>query len=345
MTDALTGLSNRRRLMIDLEREVRYASPEEPCALALFDLDGFKQYNDRFGHPVGDALLARLGRRLDEAVSRNGVAYRLGGDEFCVVAPLTQIAATALAESAREALTDRGRGFEVGASCGMVMIPEEAADVSSALRLADQRLYREKGEGRRSVVSRQTSDALLQVLKECEPELDGHLQVVAGLAREVGARLGVAGADLDELARAAELHDVGKVAVPASILRKPGPLDDSEWSFVRQHTLVGDRILSAAPALSPLAHVVRASHEHFDGGGYPDGIAGDDIPLAARVVAVCDAYHAMTSDRPYRTALAPWEAIEELRKCSGRQFDPVVVAAFCELMESASEEKQAAPVA
>jgi two-component system, cell cycle response regulator len=345
LTDALTGLSNRRRLMLDLEREVRYATSEEPCALALFDLDGFKQYNDRFGHPVGDALLARLGRRLHEAVNRNGVAYRLGGDEFCVVSPLSEIAANVLAESARDALTDRGRGFEVGASCGMVMIPDEAADVSSALRLADQRLYREKGEGRRSVVSRQTSDALLQVLKECEPELDGHLQKVAALAREVGVRLGVAGPELDELTRAAELHDVGKVAVPASILRKPGPLDDSEWSFVRQHTLVGDRILSAAPALSSLAHVVRASHEHFDGGGYPDGIAGEDIPLASRVVAVCDAYHAMTSDRPYRSALAHWEALEELRKCSGRQFDPVVVAAFCELMESASEEKQATPVA
>jgi two-component system cell cycle response regulator len=345
LTDALTGLSNRRRLMLDLEREVRYASPEAPCALTLFDLDGFKQYNDRFGHPVGDALLARLGRKLADAVGNQGVAYRLGGDEFCLVAPLGELAAGLLTETAREALTDRGRGFEVGASCGMVIIPNEASDVSSALRLADQRLYREKGEGRRSVVTQQTSDALLQVLKECEPGLDGHLQVVAALAREVGGRLGVAGSELDELTRAAELHDVGKVALPASILRKPGPLDESEWSFVRQHTLVGDRILSAAPALSSLAHVVRASHEHFDGSGYPDGIAGEDIPLAARVVAVCDAYHAMTSDRPYRAALAHWEAMEELRRCSGRQFDPVVVAAFGELMESASEGAQATRVA
>jgi two-component system cell cycle response regulator len=345
LTDALTGLSNRRRLMLDLEREVRYASPEQPCALALFDLDGFKQYNDRFGHPVGDALLARLGRRLAEAVRGEGVAYRLGGDEFCLVAPVGEMAAGALAETARTALTDRGRGFEVSASCGMVVIPDEATDVASALRLADQRLYREKGDGRRDLVSRQTGDALLQVLKECEPELDGHLQVVAGLAREVGARLGVTGAELDELARAAELHDVGKVALPASILHKPGPLDDNEWGFIRQHTLVGDRILSAAPALSPLAHVVRASHEHFDGSGYPDGIAGEDIPLAARVVAVCDAYHAMTSDRPYRAALAHWEAIEELRRCAGRQFDPVVVAAFCELMDSASESAPAKQLA
>ena len=345
MTDALTGLANRRRLMLDLERELSYATTEDPCALALFDLDGFKQYNDRFGHPVGDALLARLGRRLAEAVGHEGVAYRLGGDEFCVVAPLDESDAGALTERARAALADRGRGFDVSTSCGMVMIPAEARDVSSALRLADQRLYREKGEGRRNVVSRQTSDALLQVLKECEPALDGHLQQVAAMAREVGGRLGLAGGELDELTRAAELHDVGKVALPASILRKPGPLDDSEWSFVRQHTLVGDRILSAAPALSSLAHVVRASHEHFDGSGYPDGLAGEDIPLAARVVAVCDAYHAMTSDRPYRRALAHWEAMEELRKCAGQQFDPVVVAAFCEMIESQAEEMAAAQVA
>jgi two-component system, cell cycle response regulator len=345
LTDALTGLSNRRRLMLDLEQEVAYASAADPCALVLFDLDGFKQYNDRFGHPVGDALLARLGRRLAAAVGREGIAYRLGGDEFCVIAPLGEPEAGVLTELAREALTDRGRGFEVGASCGMVMIPDEAGDVSSALRLADQRLYREKGEGRRNVVSRQTSDALLQVLKECEPELDGHLQKVATLARKVGARLGLSGAELDELTRAAELHDVGKVALPASILRKPGPLDDSEWSFVRQHTLVGDRILSAAPALSSLAHVVRASHEHYDGGGYPDGLAGEDIPLAARVVAVCDAYNAMTSDRPYRGALAHWEAMQELRKCADRQFDPVVVAAFCELMESPPAELPAPQLA
>jgi two-component system, cell cycle response regulator len=345
LTDALTGLSNRRRLMLDLDREVLYASPDSPCALILFDLDGFKQYNDRFGHPVGDALLARLGRKLSTAVGERGVAYRLGGDEFCVVATLTEPAAALLTEGAREALTDRGRGFEVGASCGMVMIPEEATDVASALRLADERLYSEKGEGRRSVVTQQTSDALLQVLKECEPGLDGHLQVVAALAREVGARLGLAGTELAELTRAAELHDVGKVALPASILRKTGPLDDSEWSFVRQHTLVGDRILSAAPALSSLAHVVRASHEHYDGGGYPDGLAGEDIPLAARVVAVCDAYHAMTSDRPYRSALPHWEAMEELARCAGHQFDPVVVAAFRELMESATEGTPAVQVA
>jgi two-component system cell cycle response regulator len=341
LTDALTGLANRRRLMVDLEAQVEVAREDAPCTLLLFDLDGFKLYNDRFGHPVGDALLARLGHRLGAAVGPTGMAYRLGGDEFCVIATLDARAALQLRDRAREALTDRGRGFEVGSSCGHVMIPAEASDVSSALRLADERLYAEKGEGRRSVVTRETSDALLQVIEECEPDLNGHVKEVSGLARDVGARLGLKATQLDELTRAAELHDVGKVAVPSSILRKPGPLDETEWSFVRQHTLVGDRILSAAPALSSLANIVRSSHEQFDGSGYPDGLAGEQIPLAARVVAVCDAYHAMTSDRPYRGARAHWEAIEELRRCAGRQFDPVVVAAFCELMDATLEKPNA----
>jgi two-component system, cell cycle response regulator len=337
LTDSLTGLSNRRRLMSDLERQVSSATGHEPRALMLFDLDGFKQYNDRFGHPVGDALLARLGRRLEAATGPRSVAYRLGGDEFCVLAAMPEPGAIELMASARKALSDRGRGFEVGASCGLVMIPAEAGDVSTALRLADQRLYAEKGASKRAVASNQTAGALIQVLRELEPEFDGHLHEVATLAHQVGTRLGLTRSQLDELIRAAELHDVGKVAVPGSILRKPGPLDDSEWTFVRQHTVVGDRILSAAPALSTVAHVVRSSHERYDGSGYPDGLTGDEIPLAARVVAVCDAYHAMTSDRPYRTAKAHWEAIEELRAESGKQFDPVVVAAFCEMMDAAAE--------
>jgi two-component system, cell cycle response regulator len=344
LTDALTGLANRRRLMLDLGREVPLAGESSPRALMLFDLDGFKQYNDRFGHPVGDALLARLGRRLANAVVPDGLAYRLGGDEFCVVAALPEPEALVLRERAREALTDRGRGFEVGSSCGLVMIPREASDVSSALRLADERLYAEKGEGRRRVATHETSSALLQVIEECEPDLNGHVREVSALAREVGARLGLDAGQLDELARAAELHDVGKVAVPSSILRKAGPLDDSEWSFMRQHTLVGDRILSAAPALSSLAAVVRSSHERYDGMGYPDGLAGEQIPLAARVVAVCDAYHAMTTDRPHQGARAHWEAIEELRGCAGRQFDPVVVAAFCEMMDAAARPRLPAAV-
>ena len=332
LTDALTGLSNRRRLLLDLDEKVARANTHRPCALMMFDLDGFKAYNDRFGHPVGDALLARLGRNLGAAVAGAGRAYRLGGDEFCVVAtgPRTELAT--IAQKAHAALHDTGRGFDISSSFGVVLVPDEAPDTEHALNLADERLYAHKGESRRTTVTRETSDALVAVLKECQPALDGHLSEVARLARDVGARMGMRPAELDDVTRAAQLHDIGKVAVPDDILDKHGPLDEAEWDFVRQHTLVGDRILSAAPAMSYVAEVVRASHERFDGAGYPDGLAGAAIPLGARIVAVCDAYHAMTGGRPYRAAIEPEQAADELRRCSGAQFDPEVVEVFSEML-------------
>jgi diguanylate cyclase (GGDEF)-like protein len=332
MTDALTGLSNRRRLLYDLDETVARASYDRPCALMMFDLDGFKAYNDRFGHPVGDALLARLGRGLGEAVDGNGRAYRLGGDEFCVVASGERPELAAIAEKAHAALHDTGRGFDISSSFGVVLVPDEAPDTEHALNLADERLYEHKGDSRRKTVTRETSDALMAVLKECQPTLDGHLNEVAKLAREMGTRMGMRPAELDDITRAAQLHDIGKVAVPDDILDKHGPLDDAEWDFVRQHTLVGDRILSAAPAMSAVAEVVRASHERFDGAGYPDGLAGASIPLGARIVAVCDAYHAMTGGRPYRAAIEPDDALQELRRCSGAQFDPEIVEEFCGML-------------
>jgi response regulator RpfG family c-di-GMP phosphodiesterase len=139
------------------------------------------------------------------------------------------------------------------------------------------------------------------------------------------------------IARAAELHDVGKVAIPDAILAKPGPLDDDEREFMRRHTVIGEAIIEAAPALRPVAALVRATHERWDGSGYPDGLAGDAIPLGARVVAVCDAYSAMVQKRPYGEVLADRDALAELRRCAGTQFDPRVVAAFCAVRVAAPQ--------
>jgi HD-GYP domain-containing protein (c-di-GMP phosphodiesterase class II) len=140
--------------------------------------------------------------------------------------------------------------------------------------------------------------------------------------------------ELIVLARAAELHDIGKVAIPDIILDKPGPLTDEEWAFMRQHTIIGERILSSAPALARVAQIVRSSHEHFDGSGYPGGLAGDAIPLSARVILACDAYEAMTSDRPYASALSDGEARAELLRCSGTQFDPHVVETLLGVLDA-----------
>jgi two-component system cell cycle response regulator len=333
LTDALTGLGNRRKLMDDLRRELQLASVRSPRVLVLFDLDGFKRYNDTYGHPAGDALLMRLGANLGRAIGPYGSAYRMGGDEFCVLVVTGAPSAKTIIPLAATALSEHGEGFAVRSSHGSVILPHEARDATLALRIADQRMYAHK-EDRRSSATRQARDILLQVLHERQPELSDHLKDVARLALGVARRLELEREELDEIVRAAELHDVGKMAIPDEILYKPGPLSPDEWAFVRQHTIIGERILGAAPSLLQVAKLVRSSHEHFDGSGYPDGLAGDAIALGARIIAVCDAFHAMTTGRPYRPAVPVEDALAELQACAGTQFDPLVVSAFCDEVAS-----------
>jgi two-component system, cell cycle response regulator len=322
VTDALTGLSNRRKLVADLERRLGADHPQ-PTLLLLFDLDGFKAYNDTYGHPAGDALLARLGAKLAEVRGPGGDVYRLGGDEFCLIAPITGQDTEQLIDRACAALTEHGEGFEVGTSFGAVVIPEEATDASQAFRVADERLYAQK-HSRRADTDRMM-DALLEALSLRQPDLPLHLDSVGSLAVDVGYALGLRPDELDELVRAAQLHDLGKLAVPDEILNKDGPLDEGEWAFVRQHPLVGERILRASPAFRNVATIVRSTHERWDGGGYPDGLEGEEIPLASRILSVCDAFTAMLSHRPYRPALSEHEALAELERFAGTQFDPTVV--------------------
>ena len=195
-TDALTGLSNRRRLMMDLEREARLATPEDPRAVVLFDLDGFKQYNDSFGHPAGDALLTRLGKRLAAAVEPFGGAYRLGGDEFCALVRPGSAGLEVITAAATAALSESGEGFNITSSHGEAVLPLETKEPSEALQMADRRMYAEKG-GRRTSAGRQTRDVLLSTLREREPELHEHLQDVgqdrAGRRAPSGPHTGAAG--------------------------------------------------------------------------------------------------------------------------------------------------------
>jgi two-component system cell cycle response regulator len=326
LTDGLTGLANRRALMRDLEEAAAHATPAEMRTLALFDLDGFKQYNDAFGHAAGDALLQRLGIDLDAAVAGHGSAYRLGGDEFCVLLDHHAGPDDAIMAAALNALAEPADPFTVDASYGLVSLPADANTAAEALRLADHRMYELK-HGRRATQG-EAREVLLAVLGEREPDLQRHMHDVAALARMVGTRLGLDAEDLDVVVRAAELHDIGKVAIPDEILHKPGSLNDADWEFIRQHTIIGERIVGAAEALRPVGRVVRASHERWDGGGYPDGLAGDEIPIGARIVFACDAWDAMTCDRGYRSALSAEVAAEELRANAGTQFDRNVVAAL-----------------
>ena len=329
LRDSLTGLRNRRALLRDLSAELPRASRAEPLLLAIFDLDGFKQYNDSFGHQAGDALLTRLGERLTAALDGLATAYRMGGDEFCVLAPSGAMSGERIAQIAAEALTETGDVFSIGCSYGTTRVPTDASSVAQALRLADLRMYDHKAG--RSSAGRQSTDVLLQVLCERSVELHEHLSDVARLAVLTAQQLDLPEHEVKRIHVAAELHDVGKAALPDTLLNKPGKLDAEEWEFMRGHTLVGERIVLAAPSLAHSADLVRSSHERFDGAGYPDRLSGDAIPLGACIIAVCDAFDAMVTDRPYRSAMSTSDALAELRACSGTQFHPVVIDAFCAL--------------
>jgi two-component system, cell cycle response regulator len=327
-TDALTGLGNRRRLMVDLEAAAANAPTTGNLHLfVFFDLDGFKAYNDAFGHPAGDALLTRLGGRLAASVGSKGAAYRLGGDEFCLLAQAAAAEVDALVGGGLAALTERGQGFAIGASHGSVLLPSEATTSEAALQIADRRMYASKSRDRASAGT-QSRNVLMTALRERQPDLHAHLTDVAALAVRVAEELKMTPEQRDETVRAAQLHDVGKMAIPDALLNKPGPLDEQEWDFVHRHTIIGERIIASAPALAPVARLVRSSHERWDGGGYPDGLREEEIPLGSRVVAVCDAYEAMIAKRPYGRRSSSAEAIEELGRCAGTQFDPGVVSAF-----------------
>jgi len=328
LTDALTGLGNRRALARELAGMLPDADDARPVVLVLFDLDGFKHYNDTFGHPAGDALLVRLGGNLATYLSGRGRAFRMGGDEFCALFEPGGEVADPIIEGAASALTEHGEGFNVTSSYGAIVLPREAQDATEALRIADQRMYEQKNADRTSA-TRQSKDVLVRALTERAPELFAHLEGVAELAESTARRLGLNDEEAEQVRHAAELHDIGKVAIPDAILSKPGPLDPHEWEFIRRHTLIGERIVAAAPALGAVARLVRSSHERWDGTGYPDRLGEQEVPIGARIVGVADAFSAMTSERPYSPAVSPASALSELRRTAGSQFDPVVVEAFC----------------
>ncbi len=332
-TDPLTRLRNRRALMQDLAGVCERASEEQPAYLWFFDLDGFKAYNDSFGHLAGDALLTRLGQRLQSTVACHGAVYRLGGDEFCALVTAPVENPLALFEQARGALAETGGAFVVTASGGAVEIPREAREPTQALRIADHHMYRNKTAGRGGAAELVTA-VLHAALAQRHPELDEHSSDVAKDVEQLARAVGFDDEHVALAVRAGDLHDVGKLGIPDSIIAKPGPLSEHEWEFMRQHTVMGERIIAAAgPSLEPIAPLVRASHERWDGRGYPDGLAGEEIPLGARIITICDSFRAMLSDRPYKQPMPVAEALQELRRCAGSQFDPELVEVFCRLAE------------
>jgi two-component system, cell cycle response regulator len=332
--DQITGLENRQQLEADIASTV--ASGLGSHVLVLFELDGLQAYNDRLGFAAGDELLRGFAINLVSSVAPlGGTAYRSDGGRFAVISPASGSRLGEMVLAATASLRGDGSGMSLGTTYGEVAIPDEAQEPELALRIAGQRLAAHKQRQHRSA-RRQAHAVLIAALSARRPDLRDHLRVVAYRAIALGRRLGMDREQIDDVALAAELQDVGMLAVPESVLEKEG-LDEIERAMVRSHTAEGARIVSAAPGLATVARLVRSSAEHFDGSGYPDGLAGETIPPGSRVIAVAVAFAAMTERRPYREPVRPDEALAELRRSSGTQFDPRVVEALAvDLAEEAT---------
>jgi diguanylate cyclase (GGDEF)-like protein/putative nucleotidyltransferase with HDIG domain len=353
-TDPLTKLCNRRgfRELLDLELE-RARRGRGEMSVLVGDLDRLKEVNDRCGHQVGDAALQRVARLLGAGKRQIDLAARVGGNEFALILPDSgQDGAFVLAERLRCALRDEFAedSVPITISFGLATYPLQGETAASLLRAANEALYAAKDSGRNRTVRhspllrelvRESSSAgdiederflavMLDLAEAVDLRFSGsvrHSETVGRYAEMMARELGLPERRINRVRLAGMLHDIGKVGVPDRILRKPGPLTEEELAIIRRHPELGVQILEH-PSLADVRVWVGAHHERPDGFGYPLGISGDELPLEARIVAVADAYEAMTSDRSYRDSIGHARACAELRRCAGTQFDGRVVEAF-----------------
>jgi diguanylate cyclase (GGDEF)-like protein len=360
LTDPLTGLGNHRHFHERLERELQNAVEQEtPVTLCFVDIDDFKKINDRFGHPSGDRVLSQVAGKLRQS----GEAFRLGGDEFALLLAdhdegMALTAANSIVERIATTVDFEHIGT-VTVSAGLATFPVQGHGRDELIRLADSALYWAKEHGKNRVrlyrpevvelaelkrlaagpdkAARYRAAASLAKAVDARDTYTGnHNERVGELAARVAARLGLDPEQVELTRLAGSLHDLGKLAIPEEILRKPGTLTDSERLVLERHPQIGFRMLDSL-GVDPVAGLVLHHHERWDGAGYPDGLSGDRIPLGARIIFVTDAYDAMTTDRIYRAKRSSEAALAELERCAGTQFDPGIVAAFAEELESSAE--------
>lgn len=325
-TDALTGCLNRRGFEQHMAEAL--ARTEGPVALVVLDLDDFKAVNDNHGHAAGDELLRWVAARIGGALRDGEGLGRLGGDEFAIVLEgALHARAERRAAEFEELLAER-----VHASFGVATRPEDGTTYESLHHAADLALYAVKRAREARPREFGWAAALAQAVDLRMAGGHDHSAAVGDLAARIAARLGWGADDVSAVRLAATLHDVGKAAVPDAILRKPGRLDPEELRIVRSHPPIGADMVGRIPGMERIAQWIRCSHERPDGHGYPLGLRGPEIPEASRIIHVADAYDAMTSDVPYRRALSVERALDELRRCSGTQFDPECVRALAEVV-------------
>jgi diguanylate cyclase (GGDEF)-like protein/putative nucleotidyltransferase with HDIG domain len=351
-TDPLTGLGNHRSFHKRLREEhARASAAGTPLGLIIIDLDGFKGVNDSRGHLAGDDLLRQVATALSVAEGRDHT-YRYGGDELAVLVPGGDEERTMVAaDSLRERIAGLGgaAASKITASFGVACYPGCATTAEEMVYRADMAMYWAKSLGKNRVCSwrdlsgaggtpasysgdrRGQTDlvsALSNALQAKDHTTRAHAERCSFFAAALAAELGLGEAEIADVRLASLLHDIGKLTVPDEILQKAGPLSGDEMNVMQRHPADGANMLPQTRALSGVFSAVRHHHERFDGTGYPDNLAGEQIPLTSRILLVTDAYDAMTSDRPYRAAMPEDAAMEELRRCSGTQFDPQIVEAF-----------------
>ncbi len=327
MHDDLTGIKNRRYFNEQLswrDNERHY-----PLGLLMVDLNGLKIINDAYGHLVGDTVLKQVAETLEGVIGERGIVARIGGDEFvALVSRTNEDELSALRKKMQERIKQRKvRGIRLSIAIGYGLKVRTDESIGDFLRDAENHMYKRKLTEGGSARSK-TIQAILKTLMEKSERENAHARAVSKLSRLIGEAMAMSDDDLDDLEMAAKLHDIGKIAIPDEILNKRTPLKKSEFNLIKTHTHSGYQILRAADEYSELARNALYHHERWDGTGYPEGLKGKRIPLFSRIIAVADAFEAMTSDRVYRKALSLEDAIEELRTHAASQFDPDIVELF-----------------
>ncbi|MFW5687119.1 MAG: HD domain-containing phosphohydrolase [Halanaerobium sp.] len=333
--DNLTGLYN--RVYLEAEIASLEVNKESPICILMLDLNGLKLINDSYGHRIGDKLLIRTADVLKNIFRKKDIIARWGGDEFVIL--LTKTEETKIESLIKriknldqKVVIENGNQIPLSLAVGWAFKDDDTTDVYDLLPEAENMMYKNKLLEDKSMKSHLV-ESLLSTLKQKSQETTEHAKRMSSLAIKLGKRIGLPKSELNRLSLIAVLHDIGKTIIPEKILNKDGQLTAEEWQIIKEHPATGYRICSEVEEFSHVANEILTHHEHWNGEGYPQGLKGKEIPVLSRIISIVDAYDVMTNDRTYRKAVSKKEAIKELKKFAGKQFDPELVKEFVHISE------------